>query len=96
MALTQDPFAAPGNLKASGAKSKATLSWTDNSSVEGGFYVERAISGSSSFSRIATLGPNSRSYSDANLAKGSYNYRVQAFQNGAVTAYSNTATARVK
>ncbi len=96
---TADPnlINAPSGLTASGAKGKATLSWTDNSTNESGFYIERAPSGTTSFVRIATVAANVRSYTNT-VSRGTYVYRVQAFNSttGAVSAYSNTATANVK
>jgi PKD repeat protein len=86
---------APSNLAGTAGKGTASLTWTDNSANETGFYIERAVSGSSSFTRIATVGANVKSYTDA-IARGNYVYRVQAFNATTVSAYSNTVTVRVK
>jgi PKD repeat protein len=86
---------APSNLTGTAGKSSATLSWTDNSSNESGFYLERALSGSSSFVRIATVGANVKTYKET-IARGNYVYRVQAFNATTVSAYSNSVTVRVK
>jgi PKD repeat protein len=86
---------APSNLTASGSGTTATLKWTDNSSNETGFYIERAPSGSSSFTRVGTVGANVVTFKNS-PGKGSWIYRVQAFSGVTVSGYSNTATVRVK
>ena len=86
---------APSNLKGTAAKGSATLSWVDNSANENGFYIERAPSGSSNFSRVGTVGANVRTYKDT-VSRGNYDYRVQAFNAVTTSAYSNTVLVRVK
>ncbi len=95
--VAADPglVAAPTNLTAKGSRGRATLSWSDNSTNEIGFYVERAPNGSSSFVRVATLGAGARSWQDR-VPRGTYAYRVQAFGSSAVSAYSNTASVSVR
>jgi PKD repeat protein len=85
---------APTNFYASTAKGKVSLRWADNSTNENGFYLERAPSGGT-FIRIATLAANTRIYSDT-APKGTWIYRAQAFNATTVSAYSNTASVRVK
>lgn len=86
---------APSNLTGTAGKGTATLNWVDNSSNETGFYVERAPMGSTSFVRVATLGANAKTWKE-NIARGNYDYRVQAFNATTVSAYSNKVTVRVK
>ena len=86
---------APTSLTASTGRGTATLRWTDGSNNETGFYIERAPSGSTSFARVGTVGANVTTFTQS-VAKGNYVYRVQAFHASAVSAYSNTVTARVK
>jgi len=88
--------AAPTNLSAADSKTGVALKWTDNSTNETAFYVERRLS-RQSWTRIATLSPNVTTHFDA-VGKGSYDYRVQAFDatTGIASAYSNQVTARVK
>jgi PKD repeat protein len=95
--VNADPNAlnAPSGLTASGGNGKATLQWMDNSTNENGFYIERAPSGSSSFVRVASVSAGVRNFVDS-LSKGSYAYRVQAFNAAGVSAYSNTSTVRVR
>jgi hypothetical protein len=86
---------APTNLTGKGTKGSATLSWRDNSTNESGFYVERAPSGSSSFVRVGTTGANAISFKDT-VGRGTYLYRVQAFNGSATSAYSNSVTVSVR
>jgi len=86
---------APSNLSGKGTKGTATLSWTDNSTNETGFYIERAPSGSSTFTRIGNVAADVKTFQD-HLSRGNYVYRVQAFNATTASAYSNTATVSVK
>jgi hypothetical protein len=73
-----------------------TLTWRDNSSNETGFHVERAVKAKTlQFSRIATLGANVTSYARTETAD-TWVYRVQAYNSVGVSAYSNSATIRVR
>ena len=89
--------AAPSNLGASaGANRSVTLTWNDNSSNESGFYVERAAKAKTlSFSRVATVSANVRTVTRTETS-GQWVYRVQAYNSVGVSAYSNTATIRVR
>jgi hypothetical protein len=96
--ITVSPFTitAPSNLTAGANRGTVTLRWTDQSTNEDGFYIERAPNGSSSFTRIGQVGANVVTATDA-PARGTYQYRVQAFNNaGTVSSYSNQAQVRVK
>jgi hypothetical protein len=86
---------APSNLSGKGTKGTATLSWTDNSTNETGFYIERAPSGSSTFTRIATVAADVKTFQD-HPSRGNYVYRLQAFNATTTSAYSNTTTVSVK
>lgn len=71
---------APSGLTATaGSDTSVSLAWTDNATGEDGYTVERET-GSGSFSQIATVGPDSTSFTDT-TASGSttYTYRVTAF-----------------
>ena len=73
-----------------------SLQWADSSANETAFFVERRLS-RQAWTRIATVAANVTTYFDA-IGKGSYDYRVQAFDatTGVASAYSNQVTARVK
>ena len=83
--------AAPTNLTATAvSSSQINLAWTDKSSNESGFKVER-LEGSA-WTQIAT--PTDPRYSSTGLAASTpYSYRVRAYNAGGDSAYSNTASA---
>lgn len=71
-----------------------TLKWSDNSSNEAGFKIERATGSSGSFAVVATTDANVTSYVDATLADGTlYRYRLRAFNAAGHSSYSNVASA---
>jgi hypothetical protein len=85
--------AAPSNLTATPGKKSVTLNWTDNSSNETGFKIERSTDGVN-FSQITTTGANVTSYKNVSLTSGTtYYYRVRATNAAGDSAYSNTASA---
>jgi len=97
------PPAAPSDLTAavqtvgrgSSRTLVVTLAWTDNSSNESGFVLERCTqtgkgkNSTCTYSTLDdTLGPNTTSYMDT-TANGSYKYRVRAHNGNGSSAYSN-------
>jgi hypothetical protein len=84
--------AAPSGLTATTPlSSDVALSWTDNSSNESGFSIERSTDGGSTFTQIGTVGPNDAAYADtAVLPSTPYQYRVRAYNAAGVSAYSNS------
>ncbi|MBL7851202.1 MAG: fibronectin type III domain-containing protein [Cyclobacteriaceae bacterium] len=89
------PPVAPTNLTATAASTSAiNLAWTDNSSDEQGFRIERAPGGTTTFSEIATVAAGVTSYSNTGLgASTSYSYRVRAYNANGNSGYTNTASA---
>ena len=88
---------APSGLTTSAPKpGKVTLRWTDNSTNELGFYIERAPAGTNGFARIGQVAVNVTTFLQSGLAPGQYAYRVQAFNGTAVSAYSNQVTVKIK
>jgi hypothetical protein len=90
--------AAPSSLTASANAARVvTLNWTDRSSNETGFHVERAVKTNKNlqFSRIATVGADVKTYALTETA-GTWVYRVQAYNGAGASAYSNSATIRVR
>ena len=86
----------PSNLTATAvSSSQINLAWTDNSTDETGFKIERCQNaGCSNFAQIAQVGANVTTYSDSGLtASTTYSYRVRATNAGGDSAYSNTASA---
>jgi hypothetical protein len=84
--------AAPTKLVAKAVSgTQVALSWSDNSGIEAGYQIERSLSAGSGFVRIATVGPNVKTYTNAGLTPANYYYRVRAFTASAVSAYTNLA-----
>jgi len=71
-----------------------TLAWTDNSSDETGFNIQRATVSGGPFSTIASVAANTTSYLSTNLsASTTYYYRVRAFSTHSNSAYTSEASA---
>ena len=85
---------APSGLTGKAGRGAVTLQWVDNSGNEAGFYIERAPSGTTNFARAGTVGANSKTFTNM-ASRGTYLYRVQAFNAMNVSAYSNTVTVKV-
>lgn len=86
--------AAPSNLLAVAGSTSVTLTWKDNSNNESGFRVERKPK-TGAWSVIRTTGANVTSMVDS-PGKGTWQYRVSAFNAAGVSAASNVVTARIK
>jgi hypothetical protein len=93
--LAAAPPPAPSGLTATAiGSSQVNLSWTDNSSNETGFKVERATSSGGPWTQIGTTGANAASFADTSAAASTtYYYRVRATGATGDSGYSNTATA---
>ena len=91
------PPAAPSNLVATTfSTTQINLSWTDNSSDETGFRIERCTGAScTNFAQVAEVGANVTTFANTGLTKNTtYTFRVRAFNSGGNSAYSNVASAR--
>ena len=76
------------------SSSQINLSWTDTSANETGFRIERRTTNESSFSIVALVGENARSFQDEELpALTQFFYRVVATNNAGDSAPSNEANA---
>lgn len=72
---------------------RISVSWTDTSSNETGFRIERSVSGGA-FTTLTTAAANATSHLDTGLTEGvPYSYRVIASNTVGDSAASNTATA---
>ena len=94
-ATTWSPPTAPSGLNAVVASStQFNLGWTDTSSSETGFKVERKAGVGGTYSQIGTAAANVTSFSDATVAAGIiYYYRVRATNSVGDSAYSSEAAA---
>jgi hypothetical protein len=91
--------AAPSNLAATSvSRNQINLSWTDNSTNEDGFKIERCQgSACTNFSQISTVGPGLTSFtntiSSSPLRRVTYRYRVRAYNSAGNSGYSNILSA---
>ena len=84
--------APPTSLSAAAASGPSTdLTWTDNSTSESAFRIERCQGvDCTSFTEVATVTANTTRYTDAGLTAGaSYGYRVRASNSTGSSGYSN-------
>ncbi len=81
--------AAPSGLVLTGITSSGiTLNWTDNSSNETGFKVERSTDNFSTSVQVTTTGPAVTTFTDSGLAASTtYYYRVIAHNDGGDSGY---------
>lgn len=87
----QPAVAAPGNLMAgSGGPGTVELNWTDNSDNETGFRIQRKDS-TNIFTDAGTVGAGVTTFTDNVTEVTTYTYRVIAFNDSAVSNYSNEA-----
>lgn len=92
---TTPPSAPTGLTAAAVSSSQINLAWTDNSTNEAGFSVERCDGTTcTNFVELLTVGPNAASYQDINLsASTGFRYRVRAFNGVGYSAYTGSASA---
>ena len=88
------PPVAPSGLSASvDSTTSIAVGWSDNSSDEDGFELERSTDGTS-FSLLVTASANQTSHLDVGLTPGqTYYYRVRAFNANGNSSYSDTDSA---
>ncbi|MBN1576041.1 MAG: fibronectin type III domain-containing protein, partial [Chitinispirillaceae bacterium] len=73
--------------------SQIDLTWTDNSSNEAGFQIERATGGGS-FVQVGTAAANATVFHDGGLtANTQYQYRIRAFNDYGTSDYTSTVSA---
>jgi hypothetical protein len=91
-----DPPAAPGNLIATATSSDQNdLAWSDNSTNEDGFKIERKLGAQGSYAEIAMVAASVSSYSDSGITRvpgDTYYYRVRTYNAAGNSGYSNEAT----
>jgi titin len=90
------PAAPSGLTNTAVSSSQINLAWTDNSSNEDGFKIERSSDGTS-FSQVGTVGVNVRTFSSTGLQRNRrYWHRVRAYNAVGNSAYSNTVNVRTR
>ena len=84
------PPAAPTQLTGDApSRRRVRLSWSDNSTNETGFRIERSLDGTT-FTEIATRAANTVQYNDNSVAPNTlYYYRVRAYNSAGNSEYSN-------
>ena len=93
----------PSDLTAAAdsVRQEIVLNWTDNSSGESSFILQRQVDGGTWDNGHATLAAGTTTYTDTGLAAGTYSYRVVAHLNDDGTgspcdsAASNVASAEI-
>ncbi|MFB3817806.1 MAG: multicopper oxidase domain-containing protein [Candidatus Methylomirabilales bacterium] len=91
-------IATPSNLVASATApnkktARVTLTWTDNSTNEAGFLVQRADNAAFSLNVVnATVGSNVTTFSQDVARAKTFYYRVSAFSDTQSSGWSNTVT----
>ena len=96
VAAAPAPPSAPTSANASASNRVVTVRWTDTSSNESGFYIERAAKAKTlNFARVGQVGANVSSFAQS-VTAGTWVYRVQAFGAAGTSGYSNQATVRVR
>lgn len=94
LAITALPDAPSGLGGVAKSRTQIGLSWTDNSSNEKNFVLERSLN-NVTFTTVATLTGNITSYTNgALLANTLYYYRVRAVNTYGSSNYSNTISVR--
>jgi hypothetical protein len=70
------------------------LSWTDNSTNETGFYIERSGDYGQNYTQIGSVGANVKTYQNTGVIDGhSYYYRVCAYNASGKSSYSSESYA---
>jgi len=73
---------------------EVNLTWSDNSTNESGFEIERAL-GAGAFAPIGVVGANVVTFKDTTLAPlTEYRFRVRAYNAAGTSDYSNVLTYR--
>ncbi|MFT7880858.1 MAG: fibronectin type III domain-containing protein, partial [Sulfurimonas sp.] len=89
---------APSALSSSVNANRITLSWVDNSDNEKGFILERAkrVKGKYLFNIVGETASDRDTFIDTIEEKGTYKYRVKAFNDVESSAYSNEVKVSVR
>lgn len=92
--LTLTPAVPSGLVGSPATSSQINLTWSDNSTNEIGFKIERKTGSGGTYAQIATVGTNTTSYANTGLSAGTqYYYRIRAYNGSGDSAYSAEANA---
>lgn len=92
--VVSSPVTPIGLVATAAGSTQINLSYTDSSTTEAGFYIERAPSAIGPWLEIATLAANATAYADKNLYPGStWFYRVRSYNSAGTSSYSAVASA---
>lgn len=84
---------APTSLAATEVSGSASLTWTDNSSNEDGFYLYRKRGSSSNYYLVTTLAANATSYTDTDVDPGyTYTYQLSAYNTDGESTKATSST----
>jgi hypothetical protein len=87
------PFAPTAFTATGQSETQIHLAWTDNSSIETGYEIQRSTD-NANFAALTTTDSNATSYNDANLPHAKrYYYRVRAVSAGGNSAWSSSVSA---
>jgi hypothetical protein len=87
------PPTAPSNLAATAGNQSVSLTWTDNSTNESGFKIQRSTD-NSSWSTIQTTAADATSYNDTGLTGFQiYYYRIAGTNAGGDSSYTSSVNA---
>ena len=91
------PPGAPSGLSASDGVNQSVLAWTDTSSNETGFEIERKPAGDpdTSYTQVGTTGANVATFTNTSVPAGVYSYRVKATNGSGDSPPSNEDDATV-
>jgi titin len=88
------PSAPSGLIATAASPSSINLNWTDASSNETGFQIERSLSSESGFALITTASANAVAHSDGSLtANTTYYYRMRSINANGNSGYTSIVSA---
>ena len=87
------PAAPTGLTTIAIGSTQVALAWTDNSTNETGFEIERSITPGNGYTVVHTTGPDETTYTDTGLTPtATYYYRVRALSTSGASVYSPELT----